>query len=87
MTQNVSKRGETMPKTYLNQDERQKQKIIRLLHGASKGKQKDIAEKWGVTQSAVSQRLSTGNVTLYDLYLAKDVIGIDAVDVAEMIGK
>jgi predicted transcriptional regulator len=76
-----------MPKTYLNQNERQKQKIIRLLHGATKGKQKDIAEVWGVTQSAVSQRLSTGNVTLYELYLVKDLIGIDAVDVAEMIGK
>lgn len=87
MTQNVSKKGKTMPKTYLNQNERQKQKIIRLLHGASKGKQKDIAEVWGITQSAVSQRLSTGNVTLYELYLVKDLIGIDAVDVAEMIGK
>ena len=76
-----------MPKVYLSQTERQERKIIRTLSGAAKGKQKALAERWGITQSAVSQRLSKGNVTLIDLWKARDVLDIDGEDLAELIGE
>ena len=76
-----------MPKVYQGKEDRQKAKIIRILCGACKGKQKDLAERWGISQPAVSQRLNNGNITLFDIWQAKDLIAIDSADIAEMIGK
>lgn len=76
-----------MPKVYADGNQRQKAKIIRILCGATKGKQKDLAERWGISQPAVSQRLNNGNITLFDLWQAKDLIAIDSKDIMEMIGK
>lgn len=76
-----------MPRVYLCQAERQERKIIRTLSAAAKGKQKALAERWGITQSAVSQRLSKGNVTLLDLWKARDVLDMDGEDLAELIGE
>ena len=74
-----------MPKVYLSGDDRRKQKIIRTLQGVAKGKQKDLSEVWGITQPAVSQRLKSGNVTLYDLYLARDFLRIDLEDLETLL--
>lgn len=76
-----------MPRVYLSQTERQERKIIRTLSAAAKGKQKALAERWGITQSAVSQRLSKGNVTLLDLWKARDVLDMDGEDLEELIGE
>lgn len=74
-----------MPKILLTQAERQEQKIIRLLSGAAKGHQKDLAEIWNISQPAVSKRLACGNVTLFELWQARDVLQIDEADVIEIM--
>lgn len=63
-----------MPKAYLTQEERQKQRIIRTLQAESKGRQKELAKVWGITQQAVSHRINTGNVTILDLWKAREII-------------
>lgn len=68
-----------MPRTFTN-SEKQQRKIIRELTGAAKGHQKELAEVWGISRQAVSKRLNTGNVTLFDLWLARDLMDLDAND-------
>ena len=66
-----------MPKVYLSEEDRQKEKIIRALFWAAKGKQKDLAKVWNISQPAVSKRLSSGNVTLIDLLKAREILNLD----------
>lgn len=67
-----------MPKVYQSQAERQKNRIIAALGRATKGKQSELAEVWGISQQAVSYRISTGRVTLIDLAQAEKVIDTEA---------
>ena len=63
-----------MPKVYLTQEERQLKRIIRTLQAESKGKQKELAKVWGITQQGVSHRINTGAVTIIDLWKAREII-------------
>lgn len=74
-----------MPKVYTSLAERQAQKIIRVLKGATIGKQRELADCWGISQQAVSNRLNKGNVTLLDLWEARNLIDLDASDIAYLI--
>lgn len=74
-----------MPSVYLSQAERQERKIIRLLSGAAKGHQKDLAEIWNISQPAVSKRLASGNITLFELWQASEVLQIDAADIIDLM--
>lgn len=74
-----------MPKVYIDSAERQAAKIIRTLKGAAAGRQNELADCWGVSQQAVSHRLNTGNVTMLDLWKARDIIDLDARDIEYLI--
>ena len=74
-----------MPKVYTSSADRQTQKIIRVLKGASQGHQEALADVWGISQPAVSHRLNTGNVTLIDLWKARKIIDLDAHDLEYLI--
>lgn len=74
-----------MPKVYIDSAERQAAKIIRTLKGAAAGRQCDLADCWGVSQQAVSHRLNTGNVTMLDLWKARDILDLDVKDIEYLI--
>lgn len=76
-----------MPKVYINSADRQAAKIIRTLKAAAAGKQCDLAKCWGVSQQAVSHRLNTGNVTMLDLWKARDIFELDVKDIEYLIGE
>ena len=75
-----------MPKIKTN-DQIRADKIKTLLQGCAKGHQDELAEVWGISQPAVSQRLRTGNITLYDLYRAQGILNLDARDIEYLIGR
>lgn len=79
-----TQKGDGMPKVYLSAEDRQRDKIIRAIGWATKGKQKDLAKVWGISQPAVSQRLKHGNITLIDLWKARGILDID---LGELVGK
>lgn len=62
-------------------------KIIKTLRGHAEGRQSELAEVWGISQPAVSQRLRTGNITLFDLYRAQGILNLDARDIEYLIGR
>lgn len=62
-------------------------KIIKTLRGHAEGHQDELAEVWGISQPAVSQRLRTGNITLFDLYRAQGILNLDARDIEYLIGR
>ena len=74
-----------MPRVYTSQAERQEAKIIRLLKGAADGKHEQLADAWEVSRQAVDYRIKHGNVTLLDLWKARDVIDLDAHDIEYLI--
>ena len=74
-----------MPKVYLSENERKKDRIIKTLFVLTKGHQKDLARVWEISQPAVSQRLKKGDVTLYDLYRAREFIDLD--EIADLLRK
>ena len=74
-----------MPKVYTSSADKQAQKIIRVLKGASQGQQDALADAWGISQQAVSHRLNTGNITLIDLWKARKIIDLDAHDIEYLI--
>lgn len=73
-----------MPKVTSLAD-RQAQRIIKTLKGASIGRQEELADCWDISQQAVSHRLNTGNVTLLDLWKARHLIDLDAKDIEYLI--
>lgn len=76
-----------MPKVYLNEADRQEQRIRRVLTGICKESgYTAIGEAWCVSKSAVCQRLANGNVTLLDLWKIRDIARIDEKDIKYLIG-
>ena len=74
-----------MPKVYLSLAEKQEAKIIRVLKGAAAGKHEQLADAWNVSRQAVDYRIKHGNITLLDLWKARDVIDLDAYDIEYLI--
>ena len=74
-----------MPKVYMSQAERQAERIKRVLKGASDGKHEELADAWDISRQAVDYRIKHGNVTLLDLWKARDVIDLDARDLEYLI--
>lgn len=74
-----------MPKVYTSQAERQEQRIIRTIKGASDGKHEALAEVWDISRQAVDYRIKHGNITLLDLWKARRVIDLDAKDIEFLI--
>ena len=74
-----------MPKVYGSLAERQEAKIIRVLKGAADGKHEQLADAWDVSRQAVDYRIKHGNVTLLDLWKARDVFDLDARDIEYLI--
>ena len=75
-----------MPRVYLTKCDERKNKIIKFFMAASAGKQAELSGVWGISQPAVSYKIKHGNLTLLDLYNAREVIKLDARDVAYLIG-
>lgn len=75
-----------MPKIKTN-DQIRADKIIKTLRGHAEGRQNELAAVWGISRQAVSQRLRTGNITLYDLYRAQGILNLDARDIEYLIGR
>lgn len=75
-----------MPRVYLTSEDKRKQEIISLLTGMAAGKQKELSNVWDISQQAVSYKLKHGNVTLLDLYKAREVLEMDLHKITFMIG-
>lgn len=76
-----------MPKVYGSRKDRQAQKIINVLSRAAKGKQKDLATCWGISQPAVSHRINTGAVTMIEMWEARQILGIERGEISDLIGE
>lgn len=75
-----------MPKTYLTMSDQQEARIQKTIKGWALGKTKELAECWELTPQAVNARIRSGNITLLDLWKARDVFAFDAVDIEYLIG-
>ena len=75
-----------MPRVFLTSEDRRANEIIALLKGMAAGKQKELSEVWDISQQAVSYKLKHGNVTLLDLYKAREVLEMDLHKITFMIG-
>ena len=75
-----------MPKTYLTKAERQQERIQKMIAGWAKGKTDELSEAWELTPQAVNARIRTGNVTLLDLWKAREVFQFDLMDIEYLIG-
>lgn len=76
-----------MPKVYLNEADRQEERIRRVMTGICKEiGYSVIGEAWGISRSAVSQRLAAGNITLLDLWKIRHVAHLDERDIKYLIG-
>ena len=76
-----------MPKVYLDEAERQKQRIRRVLTGICKETGYSvIGDAWGISRSGVCQRLATGNITLLDLWKIRNIAQLDERDIKYLIG-
>lgn len=75
-----------MPKTYLNSAERQQTRIQKMIAGWASGKTEQLAKAWELTPQAVNARIRTGNVTLLDLWKAREVFQFDLMDIEYLIG-
>lgn len=62
-------------------------KIIKTLRGHAEGHHNELAECWGISQPAVGKRLKSGNITLFDLYRAQDILNLNARDIEYLIGR
>ena len=74
-----------MPKVYGSLAEKQEAKIIRVLKGAADGKHEQLADAWGISRQAADYRIKNGNITLLDLWKARDVFDLDARDIEYLI--
>lgn len=76
-----------MPKVYGSLAEKQQAKIIRVLKVVTYGKHDQLAEAWDISRQAVDYRIKQGNVTLLDLWKARNVIDLDELDINYLIGE
>ena len=74
-----------MPKVYTSLAEKQEARIIRLIKVAAEGKHEQLAEAWGVTRQAADYRIKRRNITLLDLWKARDVMDLDMQDLEYLI--
>ena len=78
-----------MPKVYQSAAERQQAKQNRIIHGymaERKIRQRQLAEVWGISQPSVSEKLSSGNITLIELWKANKLLQMDEQDIIELRG-
>lgn len=75
-----------MPKAFLTSESRREAEINRTLAAMAKGKQSQLAEVWGISQPAVHKRIKSGNITLLDLYKAKDILQFNLRTINYLIG-
>ena len=75
-----------MPRTYLTSAERQQTRIQKMIAGWASGKTEQLAKAWELTPQAVNARIRTGNVTLLDLWKAREVFQFDLMDIEYLIG-
>lgn len=73
-----------MPKVTSLTD-RQAEKIIRMIKGATAGKHDKLADCWDISRQAVDYRIKNGNITLLDLWKARHLIDLDAKDIEYLI--
>lgn len=76
-----------MPRVRLIEEERRRDAIIKFLSGMAAGHHKELAEVWGISQPGASYRIRHGNVTLLDLYKARDIISLDLRKLQYLIGE
>lgn len=75
-----------MPKAFLTSESRREAEINRMIAAMAKGKQSLLAECWGISQPAVCNRIKSGNITLLDLYKARDILQFDTRTITYLIG-
>ena len=75
-----------MPRTYLTSADRQQNRIQKMIAGWANGKTEQLAKAWELTPQAVNARIRTGNVTLLDLWKAREVFQFDLKDIEYLIG-
>ena len=76
-----------MPRTYLTKADKREQEINKELERMAAGKHKALAECWGISQPGASYRIRHGNITLLDLYKAREVMPIDMRKLMYLIGE
>lgn len=76
-----------MPKVYLTKEDKREQEINTELQRMAAGKHKELAAVWGISQPVASYRIRHGNVTLLDLYKAREIINLDLRKITYLIGE
>ena len=76
-----------MPKVYLTKEDQREQEINTELQRMAAGKHKELAAVWGISQPGASYRIRHGNVTLLDLYKAREIINLDLRKITYLIGE
>ena len=73
-----------MPKVTSLAD-RQQKIIITAIKGVTDGKHEQLADAWQMSRQAVEYRIKNGRVTLLDLWKARNVIDLDALDIERLV--
>ena len=76
-----------MPKVYLKKEDQREQEINTELQRMAAGKHKELAAVWGISQPGASYRIRHGNITLLDLYKAREIINLDLRKITYLIGE
>ena len=76
-----------MPKVYLTKADKREQEINTELQRMAAGKHKELATVWGISQPGASYRIRHGNITLLDLYKAREIMQIDMRKLMYLIGE
>jgi len=76
-----------MPKVYLTKEDKREQEINTELQRMAAGHHKELAEVWGISQPGASYRIRHGNITLLDLYKAREIISLDLRKLHYLIGE
>lgn len=76
-----------MPRTYLTKADKREQEINTELQRMAAGKHKELAAVWGISQPGASYRIRHGNITLLDLYKAREIMPIDMRKLMYLIGE
>lgn len=76
-----------MPRVYLTKEDKREREISDMLKQLSSGKQDALAKVWGISQQGVSHRLKNGNITLIDLYRAREIINLDLRKLNYLLGE
>ena len=82
-----------MPKVYVTQAQKEKEKLKKRIMAFLRFKmtlegigQKDIAQKLGLTQGAVSKMISSGSMTMIQFLRLVDLLKVEESDFKALIG-